>query len=126
MNPTIRVFCTHYNEYGNCLVEDYEAAESGKNPSRMVQVVFDEFTQSVPLSIISKVVDIKSAVEQGYATHGELQRVGYQKKFDLGENSWGFRTYVIIDNDNNQWDFIPEDMIYQLRDTPESMYLNAL
>ena len=58
----------------------------------------------------------QSLITQGYATYHQLKAYGIKKKYDLGRNDWGFREYLIVDEDNNQWDYIPEDGIYELRD----------
>ena len=45
----MKVYCTYHNEEGKCSKDDYDAAVSGENPSRMVRVEFATFTQAVPL-----------------------------------------------------------------------------
>lgn len=62
---------------------------------------------------------------QGYASRRELQEADMIKKqFDLGRNKWGFEERVIIDVNDRQWDYIPEDQIYELSPVTEYRYLN--
>lgn len=44
----MRVYCNYHNQEGECTEEDFNDAKTGNNPSRMVKVVFDTFTQAVP------------------------------------------------------------------------------
>lgn len=60
-------------------------------------------------------MDLQTLIQQGYASWFELDKAGIKKKFELGRNNWGFNERVIIDNNLNQWDYIPEDNIYELR-----------
>lgn len=122
----MKVYCNYHSLQGECTQEDYDDAVYGRNPSGMVRVRFPEFSHAVPLNSLTKIVDLQSAHSQGYATYGELKRVGMKKKFDLGQNEWGFLEHVIIDNDDRQWDYIPEDNIYELREDTEQRYLNLL
>lgn len=54
----MKVFCNYHNEEGECTQEDWDDAYSGNNPSRMVRVVFDTFTQAVPLNTLSIMPEI--------------------------------------------------------------------
>lgn len=55
-------------------------------------------------------------INQGFASYSELQALGIKKKYDLGINEWGFRERLIVDEFDNQWDYIPEDQLYEKRD----------
>lgn len=55
----MEVFCTHHKQYGTCNEEDYNDAKTGKNPSRMVNVVFKTFTQSVPFHTLNTAYENK-------------------------------------------------------------------
>ena len=46
----MKVYCNYHNQYGTCTEEDWYDAVDGRNPSRMVRVQFETFTQSVPLN----------------------------------------------------------------------------
>jgi len=62
---------------------------------------------------------------QGYASRKELREAGMIKKeFNLGTNEWGFSQRVILDINDRQWDYIPEDQIYELSPVTEYRYLN--
>ena len=43
-----KVYCTYHQLKGVCTEEDWNDAKSGANPSRMVRVHFEDFTQAVP------------------------------------------------------------------------------
>lgn len=58
----------------------------------------------------------KALINQGFASYFELEALGIKKKYDLGKNEWGFRERLIIDEFDNQWDYIPEDQLYEKRD----------
>lgn len=51
----------------------------------------------------------------GYASYTELMDAGIKKTYDLGINDFGFREKIIELMDGSQWDWMPEDMIYELR-----------
>jgi hypothetical protein len=57
----------------------------------------------------------KEIVEQGFASYKELKDVGIKNTIDLGTNEFGFKERIIILNNNSQWDYIPEDELYELR-----------
>lgn len=64
---------------------------------------------------------------QGFASYSELKEAGIRKVFELGKNEWGFNERVIIDNALNQWDYQPEDQIYELREgSAQAQYINNL
>ncbi len=72
-------------------------------------------------------MDLNDLTQQAFASYNELNSIeAIKKKFDLGKNEFGFRERVIIDSNNNQWDYIPEDGIYELRNSTESKYLQML
>lgn len=72
-------------------------------------------------------MDLLQLTEQGYASGKELVEAGIKKKFELGRNEYGLQERVIIDNNNNQWDYMPEDYIYELRTgEAETVYLNLV
>jgi hypothetical protein len=48
----MKVYCNYHNQYGTCIQEDWYNAVDGRNPSRMVRVQFETFTQSVPLNTL--------------------------------------------------------------------------
>jgi len=54
-------------------------------------------------------------VEQGFAEYIELKEAGIKNTVDLGKNEFGFNERVIILNNGSQWDYIPEDNLYELR-----------
>lgn len=64
--------------------------------------------------------------EQGYASYTELKEAGIRKVFNLGKNEWGFNERVIIDNNYDQWNYIPEDEIYEFSNEVKDKYLNQL
>lgn len=72
-------------------------------------------------------MDLQALTERGFADWQELDKAGIKKKFELGRNEFGFNERVIIDNNLNQWDYIPEDNMYELRTKgPETQYINLL
>ena len=60
---TITVFCSHHNQYGQCTIEDYQDAKSGRNPSGMVRVKFDTFSQAVPFNTVHTWEEMKEQHE---------------------------------------------------------------
>jgi len=55
-NQTImQVYCSYHTLHGECLDQDYLDAKSGRNPSRMVRVKFEKFTQAVPFNTLFEV-----------------------------------------------------------------------
>ncbi len=58
---------------------------------------------------------IEALKEQGYADYSELKQAGIRKTISLGVNCWGFQSRIIETVDGTQWDYIPEDQIYELR-----------
>lgn len=70
---------------------------------------------------------LEQLTQQGFASFSELKEAGITKKFELGKNEFGLNERVIIDNNQNQWDYIPEDQIYELRkEGIQPMYMNYL
>jgi hypothetical protein len=53
----MNVYCNHHNEYGKCLEDDYMDSKEGRNPSGMVRVVFNTFTQAVPIYTLETVTE---------------------------------------------------------------------
>jgi len=61
----LKVYCIHHNEYGFCTLDDYNDSKSGANPSGMLRVEFNTFTQAVPLNTIT-LVDDEEPTEADY------------------------------------------------------------
>ena len=59
-------------------------------------------------------MNINQLHEQGFANYTELQPF-IAKTVKLGTNEWGFQEKFIVLHDDSQWDFIPEDHIYEKR-----------
>lgn len=55
----MNVFCNHHSQFGKCLKEDWDDAKTGRNPSSMVRVVFETFTQAVPFNTLEEEVVYK-------------------------------------------------------------------
>ena len=60
-------------------------------------------------------MNAEQLVEQGFASYKELKDAGIKNIIDLGTNEWGFKERVIILNNDSQWDYIPEDELYELK-----------
>lgn len=52
------------------------------------------------------------------ATYSELEELGIKRKINLGKNEWGFNEKIIELVDGTQYDYIPEDNLYELRAEP--------
>lgn len=50
-----------------------------------------------------------------YASYSELKAKGIKHYWDRGINEWGFRERIIELNNGDQYDWIPEDQIYEIR-----------
>jgi hypothetical protein len=50
-----------------------------------------------------------------YKEYSELKEIGIKNSLELGKNDFNLTERVIITNDGRQWDYIPEDGIYQQR-----------
>jgi len=50
---TMQVYCSYHTECGHCTEEGYNDAKSGRNPSGMVQVQFEDFHHGVPLHTLT-------------------------------------------------------------------------
>lgn len=57
----------------------------------------------------------ESLADRGYADYKELEEFGIKRSIDMGENAFGFREKIIETIDGTQWDYIPEDGIYEVR-----------
>lgn len=52
------VFCSHHQEFGECSKEDWDDAKSGRSPSRTVLVLFESFSQAIPICMLAKAEDV--------------------------------------------------------------------
>ena len=56
----MKIYCTHHSEHGICTEEDFNDAKTGINPSGMVRVKFNLFTQAVPFHTLLTEEDLKN------------------------------------------------------------------
>lgn len=52
-----------------------------------------------------------------YAELSELERIGIRKVINHGINDWGFSERTIYCDDDSVWDYIPEDRMYEKRNS---------
>lgn len=52
------------------------------------------------------------------ADYFELKELGIKRTIDMGKNSFGFNERIIELNDGTQYDYIPEDNLYEIKTTP--------
>jgi hypothetical protein len=86
--------------------------DEGSNPSVA--------SNSKNYSIMPTIYSLK---KKGTATLQELEAVGFKRNFDLGYDEHGFPKSVIIDHTNHQWDFIPEEEVYEHIGKADTYYL---
>ncbi len=55
--------------------------------------------------------------EKGFASYLELKE-HITRKIDLGTNEFGFKDKIVELSDGTQWDYLPEDNLYEIRQTP--------
>ena len=54
----LEVYCNYHEEWGHCTEEDYNDTKEGRNPSGMVRVQFETFTQAVPFNTLTLTEDM--------------------------------------------------------------------
>jgi len=54
-------------------------------------------------------------IQKGFADYFELDEAGISKKINHGKNKFGLIERTIILNDGSQWEYIPEDNLYELK-----------
>ena len=58
------------------------------------------------------------------ANYFELDNLGIKKVIRLGKNEFGFNEKIIELNDGTQYDFIPEDNLYEKRSSKYQVEIN--
>jgi len=85
----MNVYCNYHNKYGKCLEDDYMDSKEGRNPSGMVRVTFEKFTQAVPihtLRLASKEKDEKYILNKYHVD--ENANLSYFEKGTYGVDCW--------------------------------------
>lgn len=83
-------------------------------------------THHIPQTISEESEALDELTKLGVATYRELKTAGIKGKLSIGNDDWGVPGYVIIDSNDRQWDFIPEDKNYILSPDLDSHYLEEL
>lgn len=58
------------------------------------------------------------------AEYNELVKLGIKRTINLGVNAFGFIDKIIELNDGTQYNYIPEDQLYERRDTYMSIHIS--
>jgi hypothetical protein len=59
----------------------------------------------------------ETIASRGVAEYSELKQIGITKLINRGRNEFGLIQLVVETADGNQWDYIPEDNLYEIRET---------